>query len=92
MAKYLIEVPHEANKVACERAIQVFLSSGSHFLVNAEWGCGDGEHKAWMIVDVENREQARLIVPPFYRPETKIVVLNRWRLGEGDEVLPHHER
>ena len=90
MAKYLIEVPHEANKEACDRAIRVFMDSGSHFLVNAEWGCGDGEHKAWMIVDVENKDQARLIVPPFYRPQTRIVGLTRWQLGAGDIVLPHH--
>jgi len=91
MAKYLIEVPHEANMAACSRAVQVFLSSGSHFLVNADWGCGDGEHKAWMIVDVENKEQARSIVPSFYQPETKIVALNRWRPEKNDEDQRYHK-
>ena len=91
MPRYLIEVPHEADKVACAKAVQIFLSSGSHFLTNAEWGCFDGEHKAWMIVDVENKEQARAIVPPSYRPQAKIVSLNRFRMEDVAEALAHHE-
>ncbi len=29
MEKYLIEVPHDAEKVACARTIQTFLNTGS---------------------------------------------------------------
>ncbi|UCB46303.1 MAG: hypothetical protein JSV25_02445 [Spirochaetota bacterium] len=43
MARYLIEVLHEAQGAACARAIKTFLQSGSHFLMNADWGCMDGE-------------------------------------------------
>ena len=64
METYLIEVPHEATEAACAKAIKIFLESGSHFLVNADWGCEDQEHKAWMQVDVDSREQAMHIVPP----------------------------
>ncbi len=75
MEKYLIEVPHESDRKACEHAIQVFQQSGSHFLSHAEWGCKDNEHKAWIIVEVENRAEAMLIVPPLFRHEAKIVRL-----------------
>jgi len=51
MEKYLIEVPHEATKAACVNAVRVFLQTGSHFLANADWGCHDGEHKAWLLVE-----------------------------------------
>jgi len=78
MNKFLIEVPHGQDKIACIRAIQVFMTSGSHFLTHAEWGCRDGEHKAWLIVDVENKESARQILPPAYRSEAKIVLLSRF--------------
>ncbi len=64
MEKYLIEVPHEASKSACLNAVRVFLQTGSHFLANADWGCHDGEHKAWLLVEVENKGQANQIVPP----------------------------
>lgn len=78
MASYLIEVPHSENKIDCIRAIQVFLTSGSHFLVNADWGCEDGEHKAWIIVDLNNKEEALQIVPPLYRRQAKIVRLTKY--------------
>jgi len=35
MSKFLIEVPHEADPVACTRAIHVFLNTGSHFLAES---------------------------------------------------------
>lgn len=75
MKKFLIEVPHESDKKSCEHAIQVFQESGSHYLTNAEWGCMDGEHKSWIIVEVENKEEARLIVPPLFRSDAKIIQL-----------------
>ena len=70
--KFLIEVPHEKSNYACYQAMQVFLASGSHFLANAEWGCPGDDHRAVMIVEVENREQALQIVPPIYRKVAKI--------------------
>jgi len=90
-AKFLIEVPHEANRLACAKVVDVFLKSGSHFLANAFWGCKDGEHKAWMVVDVDNKEEARRILPPLMRPEAKIVQLNDYTIAEIEDVLREHE-
>jgi hypothetical protein len=50
MGKFFIEVPHEGEAVACAKAVRVLLTTGSHFLTNADWGCFDGEHKAWVTV------------------------------------------
>ena len=91
MAKFLIEVPHEAEKKACLHAIQILLQTGSHYLTNAEFGCYDGDHKAWVIVDVESKEEARGILPPIYRSHAKIVGLNRFSLEEVDEMLRLHQ-
>jgi hypothetical protein len=91
MARFLIEVPHDAEKAACARAIQAFLLTGSHFLANADWGCKDGEHKAWIIVDVESKEDARSVLPPSLRPEAKIVRLSRYTMQDVDKVLDEHE-
>jgi len=87
MIKHLIEVPHDSHKVACALAARIFLTSGNHFLANAEWGCEDGEHKAWMIIETENKEQARSILPAAYRQQAKIVALNRFELEEINEAL-----
>lgn len=78
MAKFLIEVEHGAEKDACMEAIQIFLQTGSHFLTHAEWGCVDGEHKAWIIVDVPTKDDARYIVPPRFRSIAKITMLTQY--------------
>ena len=91
MARFLIEVPHEAEKLACTRAVHVLLSTGSHYVTNADFGCMDGEHKAWIIVEVENKDEARSVLPPVYRADAKIVKLNKFTLEEFEELLRHHE-
>ncbi len=91
MARFLIEVPHEAGKVECARAVQILLSTGSHFLTHAEWGCLDGEHKAWLIMELESKQEARSILPPAYRSQAKIVKLNKFTMEEIEGILRHHE-
>ena len=90
-ARFLIEVPHEESTVACARAVEVFLTSGSHFLSNADWGCKDGEHKAWMLVEVDSKDEARRIVPPAFRRQAKIVQLNAFTMKDIEAILRHHE-
>ena len=92
MARFLIEVPHEADTAACAYAVQIFLKTGSHFLTHADWGCTDGEHKAWLTVEVNSKEEARRILPVAYRAQAKIVKLNKFTLAEIDEHLRHHQR
>ena len=38
MARFLIEVPHEPELVACAWAVEILLKTGSHFLTHADWG------------------------------------------------------
>ena len=90
MARFLIEVPHEAEKVACARAVQVLLNTGSHFLTHADYGCLDGEHKAWLIVAVDTKEAARTIVPPPYRSQATVVQLNKFTMEEIDDIITYH--
>ena len=92
MPKFLIEVPHDSDVVECSRAVQVFLSTGSHFLSNAEWGCMDGVHSAWMIVEVDSKAEALGIVPPAFRQGTRIVGLNRFSLPKIEAFLARHAR
>jgi hypothetical protein len=87
MARFLIEVPHKDHLTACEHAVRTLLSTGSHFLTHADWGCHDGEHKAWVIVDVDTREEARSILPPEYRSTAKIIQLNKFTKEEIDEIF-----
>jgi hypothetical protein len=91
MARFLIEVPHEEEFFACAKAVRILLSTGSHFLTHADWGCYDGEHKGWVIVDVDSKAEARSILPPEVRSAAKIVQLNKFTLEEIDELTNHHK-
>ncbi len=90
MARFLIEVPHSSEELACKRAIHALLSTGSHYITHADWGCLDGEHKAWLAVDVDSKDEARHIVPPAFRTEAKIIQLSRFSLQEAEEMLRTH--
>ncbi len=78
MPRILIEVSHEPHVEACARCVQLFLATGSHFLTHADWGCMDGDHRAWIIVEVDSKEEARCILPPIYRASAKIVELKKF--------------
>lgn len=91
MARFLIEVPHEAEVLACARVVETFLKTGSHFLTNADWGCRDGDHKAWIVADVDSRDQARSIVPPAFRAQAGIVQLNKFTMEEIAEIIRYHQ-
>jgi len=78
MPKYLVEVPHANSKEACEQAVRRFLEGGSHFLTNADWGCADDTHKAWLMVDMESKEAARMMLPAVDRQQASIVALQRF--------------
>lgn len=90
MARFLIEVPHGANKEACDIAIRIFLQTGSHFLTHADWGCKDGEHKAWIIAEVANKEEALFILPPAFRAEAKITRLTTFTGKDIVEAGSYH--
>lgn len=93
MAKYLIEVPHGADKNSCKRAIQVFMRSGSHFVTHADWGCLDGDHRAWLIVEVDSKESAKRILPAAYQHDAKITELHRFTREEiwgQEKVMEYH--
>ena len=90
MARFLIEADHEDEARACARTVQVFLATGSHYLTHADWGCLDGVHTAWIIVEVESKEQARSVLPAAHRSQARIVALNKFTMEEIDTIMAKH--
>lgn len=91
MPRFLIEVPHENIAKDCARAVDVFLRTGSHFLTHADWGCKDGEHKAWLVIEVDTKDEARSVVPPEFRSRAKIVRLNTFTREDIEPTLRAHQ-
>ena len=92
MARFLIEVPHQAEELACARVVDVFQKSGSHWVTHADWGCNDGNHKAWIIIEANNKDEAGRIVPPAFRANAKITLLNKFTVEEIETILRQHQR
>jgi len=90
MPRFLIEVAHDEDLLACAQVVESFLNYGSHFATNADWGCSDGVHKAWITIETENKEDARNILPPAYRAGATIIRLNKFNIEEIDEILKQH--
>jgi nicotinate-nucleotide pyrophosphorylase len=76
--------------VACARVVESFLNYGSHFATLADWGCQDGEHKAWIVIEAENKAEARGILPPAFQSQAKIVQLNKFTMEDIAEILEGH--
>lgn len=91
MSRFFIEVPHQEEKEECLRVIQIFLSTGSHYLTNAEWGCEDGDHKAWLMVEVESKKEALQIIPPAFRSQAKIVKLGKFSIEAIEKMIQEHQ-
>jgi hypothetical protein len=90
MPRFLIETTHDGTPRACTREIELFHQTGSHFLTHADWGCKDGVHKAWIIVEMDSKDDARNILPPQDRAEAKVIQLNKFSMQELDELLRLH--
>jgi len=90
MPRFLIESPHQPEVVACAKVVKVFLETGSHFLTHADWGCNDGKHSAWLIVDVADKEEARQILPVAFRSGAKITALNSFSMEEINSIIARH--
>lgn len=86
MPRFLIETQHSSEYEGCVRAIDAIMQYGSHLIMNADWGCDDGVHTGWLIVELDSREEALLLLPPQYRADSRIVQLRRWSRDEIEEM------
>jgi hypothetical protein len=74
MDRYLVESPH--TKENCTHALKQVEALG--YLTHFEWGCASGYHTGFAIIEAENEEQARMVVPSMSRKEARVVKLNKF--------------
>jgi hypothetical protein len=87
MEKYLIEIKNGGDKASCLRSIQSFLSSRTHYVTSAEWGCLEGENKAWLIIKTMHSADALRIIPAAYRQHAKITRLHKFNGKEIEQAF-----
>jgi hypothetical protein len=77
----MVETNHTARE--CLWALKQTLHESPEFLAHFEWGCEDGDHRGWAIVEAEHKFAAQALVPQTLRPYTNIVALNEFTPGEA---------
>ena len=85
MERYLVVSPHVPEE--CVKAIEQVLVLGhiTHF----DWGCMDGDHTGWAIVDAESHSHALMSVPSFLRHKARAVKLTKF---SPEEVKAMHQK
>ena len=83
MKKYLVVSHHTAED--CVKALKETLAIG--YLTHFDWGCKDGAHTGWAVLEAEDKPQAMLSVPTFLRPSAQVVQLTRF---DPDKVRAMH--
>jgi len=63
MAKYMVTAKHEPEE--CLRALDEILAKGPDILDKFVYGCKEGDHTGYAIVDVKNLSEALSLVPDF---------------------------
>ena len=74
-ASYLVSSPHTAE--GCLAALDEFVASDKGALDNWYWGCMDGDHTGYEIVQATSKDEALKVVPKSLRTEAKAVKLNK---------------
>jgi len=59
-------------------------------MTNADWGCQDDEHKAWIVADLDSKEEAMAILPPLFRHDAKIITLEKFTMDDLEESMEQH--
>lgn len=87
MPRFLIEIRHSDQRDGCIRSLSAIMEHGSHLITNADFGCDDGVHVGWLIVDVDSHEEARQMVPAPYRSDARVVKLRKWNQAEIQDMM-----
>jgi hypothetical protein len=83
MKRFLVVSNHTS--ADCVQALKETLAIG--YLTHFEWGCKDGTHTGWAILEAENKAQAILSVPTFLRNKATVIQLTKF---EADKVEAMH--
>lgn len=82
MDRYLIISPHTTE--SCKRAIAQVYALG--YITHFDWGCADGDHTGWAIIEAEDGKQALLCVPTLERAHARAVKLMRVTPEQAQEM------
>ena len=84
MDRYLVISEHTVED--CHMAVKHFLKFHAGFLTHFEWGCFDGDHHAYAIIEAESHENAKMSVPPLFREKAKAIKLCQFKMEQFEDI------
>jgi hypothetical protein len=87
MTKYLIASKHEPAE--CLRALDEELAKGTGILDKFVYGCKEGDHTGYAIVDVKTLSDALAMVPGFLQESACITKVDKFTPAE---IKSFHEK
>ncbi len=73
--KRFIVISHHT-EADCARALKEVTAMG--YLTHFDWGCKDGAHTGWAILEADDRGEALMSVPTFLRNQATVIQLTRF--------------
>lgn len=71
MDRYIVISHHDGND--CVKALKQVLAIG--YLTHYDWGCKDGNHTGWAVLEGNSKAEVLLSVPTFLRHKAEVVQL-----------------
>ncbi len=64
------------------RVLKAFAQAGTHYLLRTDFGCKDDVDTGWITIEAESESDARLMVPPIFRNEARVMKLPNYTADE----------
>ena len=74
MDRYLVILPHTSED--CRKVLKQIESIGA--ITHFDWGCKDGDHTGYVLLEAESKPQALMVVPTLERHQARVIKLNRF--------------
>ena len=86
MARYLVELPH--TKEDCLEALDSVVAHSQSLMDRIDWGCGEDTHTGWLVIEAQDANAAKMMVPSNIRDTARAVQLNKFT---NEQVKSFHE-
>jgi hypothetical protein len=86
MARYLLTVPHTYEE--CVAELDSVFAHSRELLGRFDWGCKDGEHVGWVVIEAGNEATARSLLPTNIRSKASVRLVNKFT---PEEIQAMHD-
>ncbi|RJP17776.1 MAG: hypothetical protein C4529_14195 [Deltaproteobacteria bacterium] len=87
MERYFVDSPHTPQE--CLRALDELLAKGPETLAKYEWGCMDGDHTGYAILEARSEAEVKENIPSFLAGKARVVKLNKFT---PDQIREFHRK